>query len=73
MNKNRKIKENEKIVRDVINGVTGNDEHKQREKQEPKKKTDDIYVSPSMCDPLGSYTGIPENKYDVPIQDADDL
>ena len=27
----------------------------------------------STCDPLGSYTGIPENKFDVPVQDADDL
>lgn len=24
-------------------------------------------------DPLGSYTGICENKYETPIQDADDL
>lgn len=27
----------------------------------------------STCDPLGSYTGIPENKFDAPVQDADDL
>ncbi len=24
-------------------------------------------------DPLGSWTGIPEDPYDMPIQDADDL
>ena len=24
-------------------------------------------------DPLGSYTGVPENPYETPIQDADDL
>lgn len=24
-------------------------------------------------DPLGSYTGVCENKYDDPVQDADDL
>lgn len=24
-------------------------------------------------DPLGSYTGVCEDKYEVPIQDADDL
>ena len=24
-------------------------------------------------DPLGSYTGVCEDKYDAPIQDADDL
>ncbi len=25
------------------------------------------------CDPLGSYTGQPEDKKEVPVQDADDL
>ncbi len=24
-------------------------------------------------DPLGSYTGVPENEHDRPVQDADDL
>lgn len=24
-------------------------------------------------DPQGMYTGVPENPYDVPVQDADDL
>lgn len=24
-------------------------------------------------DPLGSYTGVPEDKYEKPVQDADDL
>ncbi|MGI6004664.1 MAG: hypothetical protein ACOX88_04530 [Christensenellales bacterium] len=24
-------------------------------------------------DPLGSYTGVPEDPYDMPTQDADDL
>ncbi len=27
----------------------------------------------SKADPLGSYTGVPENPYDPPQQDADDL
>ena len=27
----------------------------------------------SKTDPLGSYTGVPENPYDKPVQDADDL
>lgn len=27
----------------------------------------------SFTDPLGSYTGIPENPYEKPVQDADDL
>ncbi len=28
---------------------------------------------PSRDDPNGSYTGKPENQYDIPVQDADDL
>ena len=28
---------------------------------------------PSKTDPLGSYTGMPENPYEKPVQDADDL
>lgn len=24
-------------------------------------------------DPFGSYTGVPENRYEEPVQDADDL
>ena len=27
----------------------------------------------STCDPLGSYTGIAQNKFEKPVQDADDL
>lgn len=27
----------------------------------------------SDTDPLGSYTGVPDNPYEVPVQDADDL
>ena len=27
----------------------------------------------SVCDPLGMYTGVPENKYEMPVQDVDDL
>ncbi len=27
----------------------------------------------SFTDPLGSYTGIPENPYEKPVQDVDDL
>ena len=27
----------------------------------------------STCDPLGSYTGIAENRFEKPVQDADDL
>lgn len=28
---------------------------------------------PSATDPLGSWTGIPENPEEMPVQDADDL
>ena len=28
---------------------------------------------PSKTDPMGSYTGVPEDPYDEPVQDADDL
>lgn len=30
----------------------------------------DNYIN---TDPLGSWTGVPDDKYDVPVQDADDL
>ena len=52
-----------------------------------KKKNKDIYVAPLLplmgnslsvvdsvtTDPLGSYTGVPEDVIDKPVQDADDL
>ena len=25
------------------------------------------------CDPLGSYTGVPQDPYSMPVQDVDDL
>lgn len=28
---------------------------------------------PSQCDPNGSWTGVPENPWETPVQDADDL
>ncbi len=28
---------------------------------------------PVVTDPMGSYTGVPENPYETPVQDADDL
>ncbi len=28
---------------------------------------------PIQADPQGSYTGVPADKYEVPVQDADDL
>lgn len=32
-----------------------------------------IHRHASITDPDGSYTGRPENKYEKPVQDADDL
>lgn len=47
-------------------------------KQEIKEKAEAVakaYLSSDMLktDPLGSYTGKPLDKYDKPVQDADDL
>ena len=30
-------------------------------------------VFPPIADPMGSYTGIPEDPFETPVQDADDL
>ena len=52
-----------------------------------KKNNKDIYVMPLLplmgnslsvadsviADPFGSYTGVPEDVLDKPVQDADDL
>lgn len=32
-----------------------------------------MYMGNFSTDPYGSYTGIPKDPYDVPVQDADDL
>ena len=32
-----------------------------------------IDMSSLKTDPSGSYTGLPEGEYEVPVQDADDL
>ena len=41
------------------------------------RKNEDIptslYDSEIASDVLGSYTGVPENEYEKPVQDADDL
>ena len=28
---------------------------------------------PAVADPMGSYTGIPQDPFETPVQDADDL
>ena len=30
-------------------------------------------VFPPIADPMGSYTGIPKDPFETPVQDADDL
>ena len=35
-----------------------------------RKSLDD---AATLFDPLGMYTGVPEDRYDKPVQDADDL
>ena len=44
----------------------------------PKKNPKDIVLKmsenpPSDTDPLGMYTGVPQQPDDLPVQDADDL
>ncbi len=41
---------------------------KEEIKKEKKQKSENI-----KTDVLGSYTGVPENRFDTPVQDADDL
>ena len=44
---------------------------KKDENQDIARKTQKAFLSPA--DPLGSYTGNPENPHEKPQQDADDL
>lgn len=37
-----------------------------------KREEADMFYRPA-ADPQGSYTGVPEQPYEEPIQDADDL
>lgn len=71
-----------------VKGSINNNSHRENgEKYKCKKKTRHIRLniidsrvgqnSPewtaSTSDPLGSYTGVPENRFERPVQDADDL
>lgn len=44
-----------------------NNDNKRPEKSKSAKE--DLIIT----DPQGSYTGLPEQRYEVPVQDADDL
>ena len=39
----------------------------------PTKRALEIFNKPSKTDVDGSYTGNPEDRNDLPVQDADDL
>ena len=39
----------------------------------PTKRALALVGNPSETDINGSYTGVPKNKRDLPVQDADDL
>lgn len=46
---------------------------KKTEKKPEKQPLCGDYNSSIVTDPFGSYTGTPENPYERPVQDADDL
>ena len=39
----------------------------------PTKRALDVFEGPSATDVNGSYTGVPQDIHDTPVQDADDL
>ncbi len=39
----------------------------------PTKSALDVFNEPSLTDVNGSYTGVPKDKKEAPVQDADDL
>ncbi len=50
-----------------------NKSKEQQKKQRIENITSSVEVKPSKTDPFGSYTGVPFDKNEEPIQDADDL
>ncbi len=42
-------------------------------KKDEKLKAVKTSMAHSMTDPQGMYTGVPDDPYEVPVQDADDL
>ena len=39
----------------------------------PTKRALDVFTKPSHTDVNGSYTGVPQDSHETPVQDADDL
>ena len=46
---------------------------KKRRKQEPEAVREIMEEGPSFTDPQGSWTGVPLDPGETPVQDADDL
>lgn len=46
---------------------------KQKQKKRPIDLTEAIIAEQNLTDVLGSYTGVPWDEMDEPVQDADDL
>lgn len=53
------------------------DKHNRTNRFDPPKNESVIAAVtatvPSNTDPLGMYTGVPEDPHEIPVQDADDL
>ena len=64
----------QKIVKTIAMNTAGTMTDKRRAQiPEPTKKAMELFPEPSQTDVNGSYTGRPQNKKEVPVQDADDL
>ncbi len=55
-----------------------NERKKERNEQKHRARVEFSMKSESIdhridTDPYGSYTGVPDDPYDMPVQDADDL
>lgn len=46
---------------------------KKRKKERPELVPEVFAQQPSFTDPQGSWTGLPMNEQETPVQDADDL
>ena len=64
----------QKIAKTIAISMAGTMTDKRRAQiPEPTKKAMELFPEPSKTDVNGSYTGRPQNKKEVPVQDADDL
>ena len=44
-----------------------------KKRKDKSRETDSWWQGHAKTDPQGSWTGLPMNELDVPVQDADDL